>query len=288
MGSGAAAVDDLLFLASALTAGKGRVVRREQRIGGNIATALIIAARAGARTAFTGYLPGAASGSHLLAALREEGIDLSTARLEADTHPIRSTILVDATGERFIAFDDDTAIGMPEDADLHVVRQARVLLLDAYGAPGGLRAATAARRGGVDVVVDIEQVRGPQTRQLLDVANHLILPLAFARTLTGAATAMEAVNALWREDKTAVVVTSGDNGSWYRSPASPRVEHRPAELVAVVDTTGCGDAFHGAYAAALAGGMDLPACIEAATLAAAECATHAGGIAPRTMSTSTT
>ena len=53
--------------------------------------------------------------------------------------------------------------------------------------------------------------------------------------------------------------------------------HRPAYPVEVVDTTGCGDVFHGVYAATLARGFDLAARIRWASAAAAIKATACGG-----------
>jgi sulfofructose kinase len=47
--------------------------------------------------------------------------------------------------------------------------------------------------------------------------------------------------------------------------------------VTVVDTTGCGDVFHGAYAAGLAQGLDPVGRVRLASAAAALKATHRGG-----------
>jgi sulfofructose kinase len=44
-----------------------------------------------------------------------------------------------------------------------------------------------------------------------------------------------------------------------------------------LETTGCGDVFHGAYAAALAGGKDVLACLRFASSAAAVFATRPSG-----------
>ncbi len=55
------------------------------------------------------------------------------------------------------------------------------------------------------------------------------------------------------------------------------VRHQPAFPVEVVDTTGCGDVFHGAYASALAEGLDLPVRVRLAAAAAALKATQPGG-----------
>jgi sulfofructose kinase len=59
------------------------------------------------------------------------------------------------------------------------------------------------------------------------------------------------------------------------APPAPR--YQPAFPVDVVDTTGCGDVFHGAYASALARGLDVAGRIEFASAAAALKATKPGG-----------
>jgi sulfofructose kinase len=54
-------------------------------------------------------------------------------------------------------------------------------------------------------------------------------------------------------------------------------EHFPAFSVEVVDTTGCGDVFHGAYAAGLAEKRGIRQCVELASATAALKATRHGG-----------
>lgn len=273
-----------MFVDAVLGNGKARIIGREQRFGGNVAIAMVAAARTGVTTSFLGHLPASNHDEGLLAFLAAEGVDLGNARVDAGTRPITSTILVGRDGERFIAFDDDTQLGLPEDLDLNLVRSAQVLLVDEYGLQGGIRAATAARDAGVSVVADIERATDPDVRFLLDLADHLILPRELAFTWTGTTTPAEAVQALWRPDRAAVVITGGSDGCWYRAVDQRDITtatFHPARQVQVVDTTGCGDVFHGAYAGALAQGRTVAQCVTEATLAAAECATHPGGIAPR-------
>ncbi|GGL36999.1 permease [Phycicoccus endophyticus] len=284
VGGGAVAMDDILLIDGLIGDGKGRVIARERRVGGNIAVALVAAARAGARCSFVGRLPDPASVPQILDLLGEEGVDVSNAETSRTTRPIASVVLVGRDGRRFVAYDDETDLGLPTTLDLTVVARAKVLMLDEYGIAGGLRAAEAARDAGVDVVVDIESAAQPESRLLAALSNHLVVPVALATRMTGHASPPDAVNALWREDRTAVIVTDGANGCWYRVGAHvgpPGVHHQPAKPVQVVDTTGCGDVFHGAYAAHLARGATPAQCVAAATEAAAECATHPGGISPR-------
>jgi sugar/nucleoside kinase (ribokinase family) len=82
--------------------------------------------------------------------------------------------------------------------------------------------------------------------------------------------------ALWTPGKQLVAVTDGANGCWYAT--SPEdIHHQPAFPVHAQDTTGCGDVFHGAYAAALAQGLNPAERIRLASAAAALKASRPGG-----------
>jgi ribokinase len=110
------------------------------------------------------------------------------------------------------------------------------------------------------------------------LANHPVVSQGFARQWTGCEQPAEAACALWSDQRQAVVVTCGADGCWYVGPDRPdQARHQPAYAVPVVDTTGCGDVFHGAYAAALAQGYDLPTRVRRAAAAAALKATCRGG-----------
>jgi sulfofructose kinase len=86
------------------------------------------------------------------------------------------------------------------------------------------------------------------------------------------------VRALRSPAHTACVVTAGERGCWYMSrETGDAVRHQPACRVQVVDTTGCGDVFHGAYAAAIVRGENVPRAITVATAAAGLKATQPGG-----------
>jgi sugar/nucleoside kinase (ribokinase family) len=65
-------------------------------------------------------------------------------------------------------------------------------------------------------------------------------------------------------------------GAWYVAEDGP-ARHQAAFAVTAVDTTGCGDVFHGAYAAALVRGQELAERVRFAAAAAALKATRRGG-----------
>jgi ribokinase len=111
---------------------------------------------------------------------------------------------------------------------------------------------------------------------MLALADHLIVNQDLACEVTGFHDPEKAVRALAKPERPATVVTAGEAGCWYAEGDGP-VLYQPAFRVQVVDTTGCGDVFHGAYAAFLARGMDVPTCIRYAAATAALKATQPGG-----------
>jgi len=278
LGLGCVAVDDLLYLpAFPRPEEKVRLRSRQRQCGGLTATALVAAARLGARCAYAGVLGDNELSAFVRATFEREGIDLTHLRVEPPARPIHSTILVDESARtRTVLFDLAGTVGAaldhpPED----VIAAAKVLYVDHYGIEGMTRAATIARAHGVPVVADLERDEWPGFDGLLARVDHLILSEAFALRRTRTAAPADAVRALWSPGRAVVVVTCGEAGCWWTADGN-EVRHRPAFRVETVDPTGCGDVFHGAYAALLARGMPLDERIAAASAAAALKARHPG------------
>lgn len=282
LGLGYTAVDDLLYVDAYPPAdSKTAVRRRERHPGGLTATALVAAARLGARCRYAGVLGDDELSAFVIARLEAEGIELDRLRRQAGTRPVHSVIVVDETRQtRNIFYDASGVCGVPEEWPAEeVIRAARVLFVDHLGVAGTVRAARVARAAGVPVVADFESLpEDPRFAELVSLANHPIVSLEFAQRWTGREPPAEAAAALWAPGREAVVVTCGAEGCWYVDAAHREAPlHRPAYRVAAIDTTGCGDVFHGAYAAALAEGLDLPARIRLAAATAALKATCRGG-----------
>lgn len=275
-GFGAVAVDTIHYVDGPLSSGKARVLFTEVCNGGNVATALAAASRLGARAGFLGWLPSATQWAEVHRDLQVHGVDLSAART-GDGPPIRSTVIVDSEGERFIAFDDDTQVGPPADMDTALALSTRVLILDAYGASRAIAPVRAARAHGVDVVADIEWTDGTAVEGVIALANHLVVSRAFAASFTQVGEPSAAARRLWSDGRTAVVITDGARGAWLLESAEGEAVHVPAAQVKAVDTTGCGDVFHGAYCAGLAQRRSVRECVAWATVAAGISATAAGG-----------
>jgi sugar/nucleoside kinase (ribokinase family) len=280
LGLGCAALDEVLAVDIYPTPDtKTRVLRREQHFGGLTATALVAAARLGGRCAYAGRLGLDAASLAVEENLKREGIDTSHAPRDTESGVVHSTIITaQRTGTRNVFSQAGGFTGAHEHLPTeHVVRSARVLLVDHHGVPGAIRAAKIARAAGIAVVADFERDDAPGFSELLGLVDHLIVSERFARQRTGASSAGKAVEWLWKPEHAAVVVTCGENGCWFLAPEMSTPERVPARAVNVIDTTGCGDVFHGAYATALAAGMDLRTRLRFASVAAALKASRPGG-----------
>ena len=276
---GCVSVDDLLYVdAVPGPDGQTRIRGRDRQYGGLAATAIVAAARLGASCRFAGLLSADPAWQDVDAEFEREGIDVSWAPRDPGAGPIIATVIVsEEDGGRIILFDDSAGVGVSEDLDLRVLDDARVLLVEGHGIPGAVRAARAARARGVPVVADLEHLGHPLLGELVALSDHLVVPWDFARGWTGAATPDDALEALWSSDRDTVVVTCGARGSHARSRDEHAPWHQPAHAARIVDTTGCGDVFHGAYAAVLAGGASARERVRFASAAAALSAEGRGG-----------
>jgi sulfofructose kinase len=280
LGLGCTAVDDLFYVAGYPAPDtKTQIRRREKQCGGLTATALVAAGRLGARCAFAGVLGDDPDSQFVIDAFRGAGVSVDHVVRRPEARPIRSTIIVDESRQtRTIFYDLTGSTGAdPQLPAEDVICSSRVLYVDHYGIEGMTRAARIARTAMIPVVADFERSEWPGFSDLLALVDHLIVNRDFASKLTGAADPAAAVSKLWTGDRQAVIVTCGAEGCWHLDSSdigAPR--HSPAFAVQVVDTTGCGDVFHGAYAAALARGLGARERIRFAAAAAAIKATRPG------------
>ena len=279
LGLGVVAVDDLIFVdAYPQPNTKTRVLHRERQCGGLTATALVAAARLGARCAYAGELGRDELSEYAIRSLKNEGINLDYMAQSEEARPAYSTIVIDeARKTRTIFVDLRKVVGAADQWPAEeIILSSRVLFVDHIGMRGMIRAARIARTAGIPVVADIENHASPMFSDLIELVDHLIVSWEFARLYTGLTQPEEAVEFLWAPGKSLVAVTCDEDGGWYKTAGSP-ARHYPAFQVNVVDTTGCGDVFHGAYAAGLVKGLPADECIRFASAAAALKATQRGG-----------
>ena len=277
LGLGCATIDELLFVDN-YPAPDGKVLVNEAQTqgGGLTATALVAGARLGARCAYGGMLGPDETSRQVAQILQRENIDTSLIDWRDDAAAIRSTIIVDQSAHtRTIFFQRPGLVGAPPNAPAESeIASSRVLLIDHYGGAGNTRAARIARRCGVPIVADFERDNVPDWDEFFPLVDHLILSRNFAAKLCGETSPANAARALWNSQRAVVVVTAGENGAVAFDGRD--VAAVAAYATQVVDTTGCGDVFHGVYAATLAWEWSLETRLRWASAAASLKARYIG------------
>lgn len=281
LGLGCITIDDLIYLPKFPDPdSKLKIDSTDRQCGGLTGTALVAAARLGSRCAYGGMLGTDELSGIVVRTLEMEGIDLSPTVFREGSRPIHSRILVENEHHTRTILYEIAGLTGADDLlpDAGTIRRTRTLFLDHYGMPGNIRCARIAREASIPVVADIERDDVPDLNHLLPLIDHLILSVDFALKLTGASSVEAAGRKLWAEDRHLVAITCGANGCFYLSAEDKgNLRHQPAFRVEVVDTTGCGDVFHGAYASALARDLGVDDRVRFASAAAALKATQPGG-----------
>ena len=277
LGFGAVTVDDLIYVDHYPLPDTKLPIQRQQREGGGLAgTALVAAARLGAKSAYCGVLGDDELSRFTIQELAREGVDCAPCLRRAGARPIHSIVIVDqSTAQRVVLYSRAGVIPFPlEEITDELIANCRVLFVDHTAIEAGLRAAELAHAHGLPVVADVEKETEPRVFDLMRRIDHLIVGVGLAGRVTGERELSAMARTL--SDRACCVVTAGEQGCWY-SERGGEVQHIPALKVQVVDTTGCGDVFHGAYAACLARGESVRMAVEVATVAAGIKATQPGG-----------
>ncbi len=218
-----------------------------QQGGGMVSTALVTLSRLGVSTAFAGKVGNDMAGR----AVKEEfdlyGVDSAQLNVEPGaTTPVSMILIDESTGQRTIMAGGTTVEMSPSEVPAGMIADAKYLHLDTTGRQAALAAAEIARSAGVPVVLDADSLSRPQDiEDLLRATDYLIASRVFAEALTGLADPAAAAKSLSSRGSSVVIVTLGEQGSL--TLAGGRTFHTPAFPVEVVDSTGAGDVYHGAY-----------------------------------------
>ncbi len=276
LGLGSATVDDFYYVPHfPIPDTKLEILSSERQGGGLTATALVTAAHLGVRCAYGGVLGNDEISSWVKSDLEQEGIDVSLVTHRNGAQPIHAHIIVEQQNDtRTILYSVTGKTGADDEFPSESqIRAARILFIDDFGIPGNIRAATIARNYGVPVVADFEHMA---SKPLLGLVDHLIVSVRYANMVTAVNEPIEAVKALWRSSCKLVAITCGKDGCYFTTDGLS-VLYQPAFEVEAIDTTGCGDVFHGAYASTLVWGWPVKERIRFAAASAALKATQPGG-----------
>jgi sugar/nucleoside kinase (ribokinase family) len=247
--------------------------------GGPVATAIVALARLGARTAMIDAVGDDWRGRLIHDEFAREGVSTELLRMRPGCTSATAVVLVHSgTGKRTIVWSPGTTPELSVDeVPWTAIEQAACLHVNGRHGVACLAACQHARRHGVQVSFDGGAGRyREETRRLIPLSDICIVAREFAARHTGEELAERAGPALLSTGPAIVAITDGARGSWVFSKDGMRF-HQPAFPVRVVDTTGCGDCYHGAFLSGLLRGLDLRSAARLASAAAALNAQSLGG-----------
>ncbi|WP_213814432.1 ribokinase [Glaciihabitans sp. dw_435] len=254
--------------------------------GGKGANQAVSAARSGVTPVFVSAVGDDSTGHDLLAELTAAGVDVTHVQQRADAPTGVALITVAADGENTIVVAAGANGRLEADATSALVSslvEPGTIVLAQLEIPLDVvtASATAASERGARIVLNLSPSQ-PLPTELLALCDPLVVNESEAAALVGHAVdskdaAVDAARELSAGSRS-VVITLGGDGVVLADDLG--LVHRPAQKVTVVDTTGAGDAFVGALAAALALGSDLSDAVDAGVAAGALAVQHLGAQPP--------
>ncbi len=247
-----------------------------QHGGGRAGTAAAAIVAMGGQVAIFGRISDDKFGEYILEEFAASGVNTDGLEIiPGEASQFAFCVAHRQTGQRTIFYKHGSMSRISADGiDLDALTDCRCLLIDSHHPGASIAGAKVARAKGVPVVLDAERLE-PRLDELFATSDYIIVPAGLVEALEEEDEAAGR-SLLLRHNPTALVVTRGADGAdVYQGQDS---FHQPAFLVPeVVDTTGAGDVFHGAFAYCVALGYELADCVASASAAAALSTTALGG-----------
>jgi sulfofructose kinase len=248
--------------------------------GGPVATAMVAASRLGCNSAMIDSIGDDWVGELVLQGFQKESVATEAIEIHSGHTTAISNVLVSTVdGSRAAMFLPGTA-PEPSLSDLQkaAVKSAKILHVNGRYWKACMQAVDLARARKVQVSFDGGADRfKPEMRSLVPLTDVCIVARDFAEKYTGEVDPSKSVLTMLGQGPQIAVVTDSVNGSWVCTKDGSSF-HQPAFLFPkTVDTTGCGDSYHGAFLAGLVKGLTIEKTAALASAVAGMNAQHLGG-----------
>lgn len=223
--------------------------------GGPVATALATASKYGSRTVMIDRIGDDMVGCYILEDFHKYNVNTEGIQIDADAKSGTATILVkQKTGERAVFFERSTASD-PEFLDNYqeLIENASIVHINGRHRHLMRTAIDIARQSGTIISLDGGAQRyDDDMRPITELSHVVIVARDYAEKYTGATNLEEACYIIHDRGALIAGVTDGANGSYFVWPDGTAYRCQPFPQASVVDTTGAGDSFHGAFLSKLA------------------------------------
>ena len=222
--------------------------------GGPVATALATAGKYGSRTVMIDRIGDDMVGRYILEDFHKYNVNTEGIQVDVDAESGTATILVkQKTGERAVFFERSTATE-PEFLEAHkqLIESAYILHINGRHRKLMRSAMAVAKEVGTIISLDGGAQRYDADMKPITEASHIVIVARdYAEKYTGTTNLEDACRIIHERGACIAGVTDGANGSYFVWPDGTSYRCEPFTQATVVDTTGAGDSFHGAFLANL-------------------------------------
>ena len=278
VGVGHVAIDHLFYVDTTPQPGHKTPARQYRCVvGGMTANACVAAARLGASVRIVAPVGQDAALPRFAEHFSAQGVQCDGLLPVADASSSVSAVLVDGHGERTIINHRGDALSRAPAFDERWLDGAALLLTDPRCVAWSEAALRAAGSRGLPSVLDADTAPRPDLQRLVGLAGWTVFsqPGAAAWQDGPPQTALAAALAAGAG---VAVVTLGAAGLMWQRAGQPPQQLPAFDVGPVVDTTGAGDAFHGALGVALAEGQPPEQALRFAAATAALKCLQPGGV----------
>jgi sulfofructose kinase len=261
---------------------KVELLSADIRAGGQVASAMVACQRWGLQTRYIGTVGDDAAAEFQAADFKREGVEAHLFSVPNCVSQMAYILVDEQSGERTILWKRDRRLELrPDQVRPDWITQAKALLVDGHDTDAAAAAAEIARKAGIPVIVDIDNLY-PGVQALLAQTDFLLASKDFPAHVTGEKDLLKALPEIQEKFKHRLTgATLGNLGviAWDGGKFLPC----PGFKVRAVDTTGAGDIFHGAFVYGLLQTWSVERILEFSCAAAALACTTIGaraGIAP--------
>lgn len=251
---------------------KVRAIEAIEVGGGMAANAAVAAARLGAKVELWSRVGDDNAAAIIKAGLKAERVDIRGIESFEDARSSTSAIIVDDQGERLVVGMRDTTMSTSTSwLPLERISQAAAVVADLRWLEATRSSFEHARKSGVTTILDADLGAREALPELLELTDYAIFSAPALRELIKTGDDESRLSEVLKLGPRHAGVTLGRDGyRWLEADGSHG--YQPGFVVDAIDTTGAGDAFHGAFAVALAQGLDTTECVRrAAAVAAMKC-----------------
>lgn len=257
-----------------------RVEEASLQGGGPVPNALCALAHLGTATALIDTVGDDWQGRKIREFLEEQNVMTDFMEVEAGCRSTVSTILVErATGKRaIINYRGDISEPFLDQIQIDLISEAQILhITGTY--PDTVRLAAGLNKpwggkvsfdGGAGLYKEAD-------RQIIPKVDYCITAFDYAQKYTGKDSISEMLDAFLSEGVEIAGITQGTEGSWFKDSGGNDF-HQPAfSMPSIVDTTGCGDVFHGIFLYGMLKHFPVQKAVRYASAGAAIVSTRMGG-----------